>query len=408
MHVRPVRPSVRAGLGAATALAVGASITALAGPAGSVTNTSDLGAQTATQVAQSLVGPGVSISNVVHTGNAAAAGTFSGGASSVGFDAGVILSSGDIAGAIGPNDLDNTTTSFAGPGDADLSGLSGFATHDASVLELDFVPNGDTVYFRYVFASEEYNEYVNSSYNDSFAFFVNGTNCALVDNAGTPEPITVNNINNGPLNDGVNATNPGLYTNNDLQQGGGSINTEYDGLTHVLTCMAPVNTGVTNHLKLAIADASDTVLDSGVFIEQGSLSTTPPAGTGKVTGGGSFKKSGNEVTFGTQVIRDEQGLRGNLQVNDHGNAQRFHGYSVDALTVDEAARTATWSGDGRFNGQDGYTYEITVTDNRNGNSVKKGPADTVRLTISDAGGVVWSTAGAWELGLGNVTVHLAD
>jgi len=73
---------------------------------------------------------------------------------------------------------------------------------------------------------------------------------------------------------------------------GGSINTEYDGLTVVLTCIALVNTGVANHMKLAIADGSDTFLDSGVFLKQGSFSTTPPTGSAKVTGGGKISLTG--------------------------------------------------------------------------------------------------------------------
>ena len=44
-----------------------------------------------------------------------------------------------------------------------------------------------------------------------------------------------------------------------------------DGLTTVLTCSANVNANQTNHMKLAIADGSDSVLDSNVFIKEGSL-----------------------------------------------------------------------------------------------------------------------------------------
>ena len=44
-----------------------------------------------------------------------------------------------------------------------------------------------------------------------------------------------------------------------------------DGLTTVLTCSAPVNPGVTNHMKLAIADASDSRYDSNVFLRAGSF-----------------------------------------------------------------------------------------------------------------------------------------
>ncbi|WP_139346724.1 choice-of-anchor L domain-containing protein [Sinomonas mesophila] len=374
---------------AAAVLSAVAALSLSALPAQAVTSTVDLTTLTPNDLASTLLGAGVTASNVTYTGAPVASGTFSGGAASVGFDTGVILTSGSAAGAMGPNSLPNTTTANGLAGDADLTALSSVPTRDASVLEFDFTPNADTVYFEYVFGSEEYLEFVGSDFNDSFAFFVNGVNYATVDNGGVLEPITINNINPG--------SNASLYVDNP-----GTLNVEYDGLTTVLTFMAPVNTGVPNHIKLAIADGSDEVLDSGVFLKAGSFSTTPPAGPAKVTGGGKVAQSDGDVTLGTQVIRDEQGLRGNLQVNDHRNGARFHGHSVDSFSV--TGSTATWTGQGRLDGADGYTFTATVADNRQGNSAKKGSADTVQIVIRDAGGaIVWENASLdlW----GNVTVH---
>ncbi|MGH2401399.1 MAG: choice-of-anchor L domain-containing protein, partial [Candidatus Limnocylindria bacterium] len=223
-----------------------------------------------------LVGAGVTTSNVTYVGAESAAGTFSGGDPAIGFNSGIILSSGEIAGVVGPNADDATTTQQGTAGDTDLDTLSAVTTFDAAVLEFDFVPDADEIFFSYVFSSEEYNEYVNSAFNDVFGFFVNGTNCATVEGG---DPVTINTINNGnPL--GTDATHPELYRNNDLDDGGGSIETEMDGLTVVLTCSAAVNAGGTNHMKLAIADGSDDVLDSNVFLQAGSFSTTPPSPCG--------------------------------------------------------------------------------------------------------------------------------
>lgn len=263
-------------LGATVAVAIAAF--GILRSADAATTTVDLGSQTATQVAQSLLGAGVTISNVTFTGDTRAGGTFAGALAPVGFDAGVILSSGNIADSVGPNEGDSTTTQFEIPGDVDLTALSGFPTHDASVLEFDFVPDGDKIFFRYVFGSEEYNEYVNTEFNDSFGFFINGTNCATVGTGGGGAlPVTINTINNGnPFGAGT-ITNPALYRNNDPNDPGPpAIDSELDGLTVILTCTASVNKSVTNHMKLAIADASDDRLDSVVFIEKGSLSTKPP------------------------------------------------------------------------------------------------------------------------------------
>lgn len=381
-------PSVRLG----TAVIAAAALATTPATAMALSSVSDLTVETSTSLAQSLVGSGISISNVVYTGGTNASGTFAGGAGTVGFDSGVVLTSGAAANALGPNDSGSTTTGNGLAGDSDLTTLSGVSTLDASVLEFDFTPNGDTVFFQYAFASEEYLEFVGSSFNDSFAFFVNGVNCAVVDDGlGGTQPITINNINPG--------SNAGLFVDNTDAH----LNIQYDGLTTVLTCLAPVNSGVSNHIKLAIADGSDSALDSAVFLKAGSFSTIPPQGVGKVTGGGRLNQSDGYVTVGTTVILDDQGLRGNLQVNDHRTGDRFHGYSVDALDV--TGTTAVWSGDGRWNGQDGYTYTATVTDNRNGNTAKKGSPDTVTIVIKDSGGTtVWENT-AQVLNQGNLTVH---
>ena len=237
--------------------------------------TSDLtSGVTPTDLANAMAGPGVTVSNVTYSGANVAAGTFAGGTGIIGFEDGIILSSGSIGNAIGPNVNDGITTSNSTPGDSDLTALAGVTTLDAAVLEFDFVPSAATVFFQYVFASDEYNEFVNSQFNDVFAFFVNGSNCALV---GTPAvPVSINTINNGnPFNTDPRS-HPELFRNNDLDDGGGSIDTEMDGLTTVLTCQSSVNPNVSNHMKLAIADGSDSALDSNVFIQRGSLTTAPP------------------------------------------------------------------------------------------------------------------------------------
>jgi hypothetical protein len=153
-----------------------------------------------------------------------------------------------------------TTTEQFTPGDPDLDILASSPTFDAAVLEFDFVPDDDQVFFQFVFASEEYNEYVLLGFNDVFGFYINGVNCALVSSL----PISVDSINL--------ITNQDLYRNNDLAIGS-PINTEADGLTVALTCNAAVNAGTTNHLKIAIADASDLAWDSWIFLKGTSLTT---------------------------------------------------------------------------------------------------------------------------------------
>jgi hypothetical protein len=246
-------------------VAVGVVLVGVVAAHASVTTTNLESGLTAQALVSALVGPGVAVSNVVYTGSPRAAGTFSADPSLVGFDAGVILGSGAIADVDGPNDSESTQTALDYPGDPDLNALVPQAsTMDASVLEFDFVPTENRITFQYVFASEEYNEFVGSPFNDVFGFFVNGVNFARLPDDATP--VAINNVNND--------TNPLFYVDNSCGTAGCSLDVEPDGLTLVLSFTAPVNPGQTNHIKLAIADTQDMILDSWVFIRQGTFQAT--------------------------------------------------------------------------------------------------------------------------------------
>lgn len=241
---------------------------------------------TPTQYVQNvLLGGGVTASNITYTGLPEMIATFSATPSgNLGITKGVYLtcgSNGTIPGELGPNGPSSGFQSIDQfqPGDTDLDAVSGFQTFDASILEFDFIPQSDTVKFRYVFGSEEYNDYVNSTVNDAFAFLLSGvttplaqTNIALI--PGTSTPISINTVNNGYAA-GVSSgpcSNCSYYRDNIT----GSINCVYDGLTTVLTAKAKVICGEKYHIKIAIADAGDHIFDSGVFLEGGSFSSLPP------------------------------------------------------------------------------------------------------------------------------------
>jgi len=224
-----------------------------------VTPSSDPSALTA-----NILGSGITFSNVSYTGTGLSGGTFTDGASAVGIDSGILLTSGTVANAVGPNSSPNATASNGAAGDPALDALiPGYSTHDATSLSFDFTSATGDLYFDYVFASEEYNEWVGSAYNDVFGFFVDGQNIALL--PGTTTPVSINNVNLG--------SNSGSYINNSP----GTANTQYDGLTTVLTASVLGLSAGVHTIKLAIADAGDFVLDSGVFIKAGSFSATPTA-----------------------------------------------------------------------------------------------------------------------------------
>lgn len=225
------------------------------------------------RLVNSIVGSDITVSNVTYKGASFAAGTFKGGLSSgVNIGSGIILTSGTASLAAEPNNSDSSGENNGFAGDADLNSLIGeSATQDATVLEFDFETAGGDLSFNYVFASEEYNEYTNTQFNDTFGFFVDGKNIATI--PGTTTPVSINNVNGGePL--GTNASNPEFYNNNDLSDGG-SFDIEYDGFTDVFTATALEIGPGTHTIKLAVADTGDSVLDSAVFIEGKSFSGEP-------------------------------------------------------------------------------------------------------------------------------------
>jgi len=218
-----------------------------------------------------LLGEGVTVSNVKIVSSNVSVGTFSGAQDVIGFDTGVMLSSGNIQNAVGANISESISYVNLLPGDPQLNSLiPGYSTYDATVIEFDFVPQNDVISFQYVFSSDEYNEWVNTAFNDVFGFFLDGKNIAKV--PGTDISVSINNVNGGnPI--GQNMSNPQYYINNSIYSGGGSIFTGMDGLTVVLSAQAHVPPGQTHHFKLAVADAGDFVYDSNVFIKAESFAS---------------------------------------------------------------------------------------------------------------------------------------
>ena len=230
-----------------------------------------------------LLGGGLVASGITYTGSVNTRGTFNGTASNIGFASGVLLTTGDLINPIGPNNMGGASTPNGLPGDPDLNLIMApTLSYDATVLEFDFTATSDTVKFNYVFGSEEYMEFVSTTpggINDGFGFFISGPgiagpfsggaqNIALV--PGTSLPVTMFNLNL--------ANNSAYYFDNGNGFGTGTApdgaTVQYDGFTVPLQAIAAVQCGQTYHIKLAIADGGDDILDSGVFIEEGSFVST--------------------------------------------------------------------------------------------------------------------------------------
>lgn len=126
----------------------------------------------ANAVQNNLLGTGVIVNNVTYQGVANSLATFS-GSSGLGISNGIYFGTGEFSTVANPSTYFMSDPN-SGPGDIDLQAIAGGTTQDAAVLEFDFKVQGDSVKFNFVFASEEYNDFVNTGFNDVFAFFISG------------------------------------------------------------------------------------------------------------------------------------------------------------------------------------------------------------------------------------------
>ncbi len=241
-----------------------------------------------------LLGSNVlAIGNATFTGGASSAGFFEGGDSLLGLGQGIVLSTGSVLVAEGPNLSDGSTGRASGHGDPRLDAAFGVTTQDASILEFQFeiapaslANNMDDIALNFVFASEEYNEGISLLGNpsDVLAIFVDGVNIgsnfdisnniAVVPVNAVNQPVSINTINGGNPFDSSGATgvNSALFRNNERSNGGKYL-TEFgfDGFTVRLT--ARINDlGAGPHtVMIAIADVNDQAGDSAVFLDGNSL-----------------------------------------------------------------------------------------------------------------------------------------
>jgi PKD repeat protein len=217
-----------------------------------------------------LFGSCVEVSNISFNGASnAAIGYFSDSTAAIGFDYGLLLTTGDIMNAVGPNTNTGAGTNLGMPGDPMLDMLiPGYISYDAVSINFEFTPQADTlIACEFVFASEEYPEFVGSAFNDVFGFFINGPgtngwqNIAWI--PGTNVPVSINQVNQMSF--------PQYYINNTP-----GLLLQYDAFTAPIALEFPVQANQTYQFRIVIGDAGDGVFDSGVFIKGGSfLGNTP-------------------------------------------------------------------------------------------------------------------------------------
>ena len=290
------------------------------------------------QYIQSLVGGGIVISNVTFSGNANQIGTFDGSNSNIGFNSGVVMAAGPITGLIGGSGVQDPGQPGSGIADNDLLAVAQsvnpgiFSTDDAAILEFDFVPSSNVAAFNFVFSSDEYLTYVNTNFNDVFAFFVSGpgitgpysspagfpggsANVAVV--PGTPNtPITISTIHPG--------LNGQFYVNNN----GNSFT--HNGFTVPIPVELSVQCGETYHFKYAIADCTDDYLNTAVFLEAGSfVSDAVDVTVATVSGDSTIVEGCTDANF--YFTRPEGDVADTLVINYQIGGQAIEGTDYNFL-----------------------------------------------------------------------------
>lgn len=261
------------------------------------------GQSPATFVSEQLQGSGVYIWNVKYNNstsniNAPMIGTFqSNGYQMLQMDSGVVMTTGNVSVAPGPNNYGMTSESVSSGyyEDTQLNQYlaSGQSVTYCSTLDFDFVSISPFVTLNYCFGSEEYPNYVWTSFNDIFAFLVTGPypSTTMKNIAIVPHTVTTANPNGiavaiNTVNGKTGTENPsaGWYHYNEFfvqnyisesnwQSGNGAQGVQYNGFTQKLSANATLVPCAQYHMHISICNVNDGAYDSGVFLEKKSFNS---------------------------------------------------------------------------------------------------------------------------------------
>ena len=282
----------------------------------------------------------VTYSTGTNFGSTNGIGYFESNGSSWPFENGLIMTSGDVLNAVGPEVDVLSDGNFSWPGDADLEnyipGLNLGDTNNASIIEFDFIPVSNHMSFDFIFAAEEYGAF-QCTFTDAFAFLLtdssgNTTNLAIV--PGTDDPISVLTVRDGQYNTLCQSVNEEWF--GDYYGPGGlppnTSPTNFIGHTEVMTAESAVTPYELYSIKLVVADDGDTLYDSAVFIDGGSFDI------GQLDLGDDILiSSGNALCEGQEVILDAGILPNNSTIEWFMDGSLIEGESGINLSVSETA-----------------------------------------------------------------------
>ncbi|RDK88239.1 choice-of-anchor L domain-containing protein [Marinirhabdus gelatinilytica] len=271
-------------------------------------------------------------------------GAFNANGSTFPFNEGVILSSGFISNAPGPNNSLHSDGTFTWPGDADLeANTTATSTNNASWIQFDFVPFLEEISFNFIMASEEYNQNFECSFSDAFAFILTDQTTGTVQNLavlpGTTTPIEVTNIRY-EVSGQCPAINEQFFGQYNFQPIANPLAPsipaadspiDFNGQTVSLTAVGTVTPGNDYTIKLVVADETDTAYDISVYLEAGSFDL------GNVN-------LGDDITLGDPEAQCEGDI-----------------LTLDSM-IDPADATFKWFADGtEIIGETGPTLDVSIT-----------------------------------------------
>ncbi|MGJ8683789.1 MAG: choice-of-anchor L domain-containing protein [Nonlabens sp.] len=236
---------------------------------------------------------------------------------------GIILSTGNALNAAGPNDNVDSGDTIGTPSDPDLvaamaaAGSPAATYSDVTWLSFDFVPQAGFISFEFLFASEEYNGDFECSFSDAFAFILTDTITGTVTNLaivpGTTSPIQVTTVRNPPASATCNPVNPTFFGQYNLLNHtfgafipnvgspAASSPIQFNGQTKIFRAESTVITNRNYNIKLVIADATDQIYDSAVFIAGGSFDVGADLGLDRTLVGGNPLCEGDTYTLDASV-----------------------------------------------------------------------------------------------------------
>jgi gliding motility-associated-like protein len=201
------------------------------------------------------------------------------------FESGIVLSTGRLRNVEGPNTTlsDDDASNWLGDSDLEMA-LNETGTINATILEFDFTSVATQISFRYIFASEEYQEGNSNScrFSDLFGFLIKPAvgqnqyeNIALVPDTNTPVKATT-------VTPGVPGSCPPENETYFGNYNGADAPINFNGQTAILTATATVVPNQVYHVKLVIADEQNYRYDSAVFLEAGSFQLSTDLGPNRL------------------------------------------------------------------------------------------------------------------------------